>query len=118
MGNSRGFIIKNNIMKKIKPEEFFKKVCVASGVSDLQTVKNIYYGLVKTVSRELRTVQFVEMPDWGKFHLHIYKSRRTTNVNNGQIIVIPPKLVVKYIADWKVKKYFASVGVKEGLGNG
>lgn len=93
-------------MKSIKSEEFFKQVALNSGIVDLQTVKNIYYGIIKTISKELKGKQVINLPDWGKFFLTTYKSRKALNVSNGEIEILPPKLAVKFQADYKVKKYF------------
>lgn len=97
-------------MKSINSEEFFKQVAVNSGIVDLQTVKNIYYGMVKTISRELRGRQIINLPDWGKFSLFLRKSKKTLNVSSREMEILPPKTVVKFQPDYKVKKYFYELG--------
>lgn len=97
-------------MKSINSEEFFKQVAINAGIVDLQTVKNIYYGMVKTISRELKEKQIISLPDWGKFFLTTYKSRKALNVSSGNMETLPPKLAVKFQADYKVKKYFREWG--------
>lgn len=93
-------------MRSIKSEEFFKQVAVNSGIVDLQTVKNIYYGLVRTISKELKEKQIVNLPDWGKFLLMTRKSRKALNVSTGNVEILPPKPEVRFKTDHKVKKYF------------
>ena len=44
-------------MKSINTEEFFKLVAINAGVTDLETVRDIFYGMVKTISRELKDKQ-------------------------------------------------------------
>ena len=97
-------------MKSIGAEEFFKLVSVNSGVPDVQTIKDIYYGMIRTMSREIRDKQIVKLPDWGDFSLKIHKARKMVSVNNGKMTVIPAKPTVKFIPDYKVKKYFYSLG--------
>lgn len=97
-------------MKSIPPEEFFRKVALNSGISDLSIVKDVFYGLIRTISRELRDRHTVKLPDWGEFVLKIYKSRRALDVSDGTIRVLPPKPMVKFVPDYKVKKYFYSIG--------
>jgi len=88
----------------------FSKVTLNSGISDLQTVKNVFYGLIRTISRELRDNQSVNLPDWGEFKLHIHKSRRSMNVYTRKIENLPPKTTVKFVPDDNVKKYFYDWG--------
>lgn len=93
-------------MKSIKPDEFFKLVSLNSGVSDLETIRNVYYGLVRTISRELKQKQIIKLPDLGEFVLKIHKSRRSVSVNTGQLEILPPKPTIKFKTDTGLKKYF------------
>ena len=97
-------------MKSIKLDEFFKLVAVNAGASDIQNVKDIYYGMIRTMSRELKKNQMVELPDWGKFVLKTYKARKIKDVNLGISRELPPTLMVKFVPDYKVKKYFSNFG--------
>jgi len=100
-------------MKSITPEEFFIQISLNSGIADLRTIKDIYYGMIKTISRELKGKQKIKLPDWGEFNLKIHKSRRFVSVN-GIPGILPPLPVVKFSPDHNVKKYFHSLG-KTGL---
>ena len=97
-------------MKSIGPEEFFKLVSANAGVPDVQTIKDIYYGMVRTMSREIRDKHTIKLPDWGEFSLKIHKSRKMVNVNTGKLTMIPAKPTVKFTPDYKVKKYFYALG--------
>jgi len=101
-------------MKSIKPEEFFKLVSVNSGIADLQAVKDVYYGMIKTISRELKSKHVVGLPLWGEFLLKIMKARKTLNVNTRVMEYLPAKPVVKFKPDYKVKEYFYTLGNDEG----
>ena len=101
-------------MKSIKSEEFFKSIAVNSGVTDLDTVRRIYFGMVKTISRELKNRQEINLPDWGKFYLKVQQQKRVKNINNGMYIILPPTPLVKFTPDYKVKEYFYEWG-KGGL---
>ena len=96
-------------MKKHNPEEFFKKIALNSGISDMRTIKDLYYGLIRTLSRELKATGNVQMPDWGTFGLKIHKSRRSLDVNTGKIENLGPKPTIKFISDRNVKHYFYSL---------
>lgn len=97
-------------MKSIEPEEFYKLIAVNSGITDLQTVKDVFYGLIKTMSRELKNRQVIKLPDWGEFRLTIHKSRKMMDVNDRMIKVIPAKPSVKFVPDYKLKRYFYALG--------
>lgn len=97
-------------MKSIKSEEFFKLVAVNSGMVDMETTKRIYYGIIKTISRELKNVQIVKLPDWGEFVLKVQRPRRIKDLNNGTDIQLPAKPMVKFSPDEKVKHYFYTLG--------
>ena len=97
-------------MNSIGPEEFFKQVALNSGVSDLQIARDVFYGLIRTISRELKQKHVIKLPDWGEFTLKVHKSRKFINVNDGEQGVLPPKPTIKFIPDWKVKKYFHALG--------
>ena len=96
-------------MKSIKTDEFFRLVAVNSGISDLDVIKRVFYGMIKTISRELRNNKIINLPDWGKFFLKVHKSRKSTNVNTGKPMIIPDTNVLKFVADYKVKEYFYSL---------
>jgi len=97
-------------MKSIGPEDFFNKITVHSGISDVNLVRDVYYGLIKTISRELKEAGTIKLPDWGDFTLKVHKSRKMIDVNEKIPIVIPAKTVVKFNPDYKVKAYFHEFG--------
>lgn len=97
-------------MKSVKPEEFFRLLAVNSGISDLDVVKRVFYGMIKTMSRELKEKQSVKLPDWGEFSLKVHKSRKMIDINEKTLITIPAKPTVKFTPDYKVKKYFYELG--------
>ena len=96
-------------MKSIKSEEFFRIVATNSGISDLDVVKRVFYGMVRTMSRELKQKQSIKLPDWGEFTLKIHKARKSLDINDKTFINIPAKPTLKFTPDYKVKKYFYSL---------
>jgi len=97
-------------MKSIKPEEFFKKIAVNSGVSDLDTVRDIFYGMIRTMSRELRDKHIIRLPDWGDFKLKIHPARNSLDVSDRQIKRLSARPVIKFVPHHQVKKYFYALG--------
>ncbi len=97
-------------MKSIGPEEFFEKLSENSNYMSTEAVKVVFYGLVRTISRELRGRHTITLPDWGTFKLTIHKSRKSRSVNDGSLVVLPEKATIKFVPDRKVKQYFYSLG--------
>lgn len=96
-------------MKSVKTDEFFKLIAIHSGVGDLETVRNVFYGMIKTISRELKEKHTVKLPDWGEFNLKIHKERRAKDVNYKKDIIIQSRPTVKFTPNQNVKKYFYSL---------
>ena len=96
--------------KSIGEEEFFREVAMAAGISDLSTVKQIYYGMIRTLGRQLKSKHLVRMPDWGDFSIMIAKSRKFKSVR-GEVGVLPPLPTVKWKACENVKKHFHELGL-------
>ena len=96
--------------KNIKPEEFFKQVALNAGVVDLQNVKDIYYGMIRTISRELKATHRVRLPDWGDFYFTLCKSRRFFDINAREFKILPPKKIIRFKSTWKVKEHFYDWG--------
>lgn len=100
--------MKSRINKSITQDEFFQQLALNSG-RDMSSCKDIYYGLIKTIARELKNRRTVKLPDWGDFKLSIYKEREIIDINDKTKKYIPPKPVVKFVPDYKVKAYFRSL---------
>jgi hypothetical protein len=96
-------------MKSIGPEEFYREVALSAGISDIETVKRVYFGLVRVMSRQLKARQIIRLPDWGEFFLKIHKSRRFKSID-GMMGVLPPKPTIKWKSCLAVKQYFHEFG--------
>lgn len=93
-------------MESIKSDEFFKLISINSGITDLSAVRDIFYGMIKTISRELKEKETIKLPDWGEFTLKHHKARTMRDLRTGQLMILPSKPTVKFTPDYKVKKYF------------
>jgi len=105
-------------MKELSIEEFFKQISIDSGTMDIDFVRRVYYGMIRTMSRELRTKRRVKMPDWGDFILRMYKERNHRDVNTKQLYRLPPTPMLKFKVDYKLKKYFYALGEEKTEGTG
>ena len=73
---------------------------------DKKIVKNVYFGLVKMITQELRTKRKCILPELGEFSLKDYRPKRISDVNTGERRIIFPKMVIKFTANSNWKKYF------------
>lgn len=96
-------------MKSITPAEFFKRVSINSGLSDLRVVQDLYYGIVRTITQELKGKHTVKLPALGEFRLMVAKERKHINIM-GKLQIVPPRPTVKFKADVGVRKYFHALG--------
>jgi len=103
-------------MKSIGSEEFFKEVAATAGIMDTRVVKDVFYSMIRVISRQLKSRHIVRLPDWGDFKLSIYKARRIKDVNSGSLRDIGAKALVRFIPDRKVKHYFYAFGADQGEG--
>lgn len=100
-------------MISIREKEFFKQLSINSRIASLETVRDVYFGLVKTFAQQMKERHVVTLPDWGRFNLNIRKGRIQRNINDGSMIMIPDLPTVKFISNKRLKKYFQSLG-KDG----
>lgn len=92
-------------IKSISSEEFFKLLASNAGV-DLITARNTYYGMLRTITRELKGRRILNLPDWGKFFILMYKEREIVDYKTKQKKKIPTTPVLKFVPDYKLKQYF------------
>ena len=97
-------------MKSIGSEEFFKKIAIHANIMDVETVRDVYYGMIRTISRELKDTGIIKLPEWGNFYLNIHKERRSNDLASRTIKILPAKTTVKFSPIDKVKKYFHKWG--------
>ena len=81
-----------------------KKVTEQTGV-DQDTVKLVYYGLVKALVREIRNNGIARFPDIGDFRITEYKARTIGMVKTGVRKQLPPTKVLKFKTCAKLRDY-------------
>jgi nucleoid DNA-binding protein len=93
-------------VKSLTKDEFFQEISGLANYCDRELVEAVYYGMIKVISRQLRTGRKVKMPDWGEFYLHNSAPRIALDVSSGQLKSLGMKKCVKFDPDYKVKAYF------------
>ena len=89
-----------------KKEDFFEEISKLANYCDIELVKQVYYGMVKVMSRQLRKDKVVVLPDWGKFYIHLHAARQMRDLRSGRIMNLGMRNSVKFDPDYKVKEYF------------
>jgi nucleoid DNA-binding protein len=95
--------------KKIKAllvDDFFEAIAKNSNFIPVDTVRDVYYGMVRVIGQELRAKGAVDLPDLGTLVIHKHKERMSVDVNTGQLIKIPEKSTIKFRPCFDLKKYF------------
>ena len=92
-------------MNQGKREQFFKELAVCSRTADIESVKNVYFGFIKTIVHILKDKGECNLPDFGKFYLHIFKSKRMIDVITREIRISPAAKILKFMPDRKLKKF-------------
>lgn len=90
-------------MNEQKKREFFNKVAIESGTNSTDSVRRMYYGMVRAIGKELRSSGRIQLPDLGTFKVVAQKSRKIGNFGNP--IVIPETKIVRIDVDYKLKEF-------------
>lgn len=100
-GNT-GFELLNPNQRK----RFFETLATESGVMSEEYTKRVYYGLVRMIGKKLTKNAKIVCPDLGVFKIIHHAERRKNNVNTMQMYTVPAQRVIKFSADYKMKKHF------------
>ena len=90
---------------KTTKEELWAAISICSGV-DPETVRTVYYGLVKTIGNGLRKKESITLPDLGEFYLAYRMPHRLQDYQTKQIIISGLTTQVKFRPNYKIKGYF------------
>jgi nucleoid DNA-binding protein len=86
-------------------KKFFDNISGRCGYVDPESVKAMYYGMVKEILDELVDKGSISLPHWGTFKVTQKKERNIRDVNSGNIIKIPKKKSVVFLASKRLKYY-------------
>lgn len=92
--------------KYLKPAELFEKISAKSNFTDPAMVAEVYYGLLKTITEELREGNTVRLPELGDFFVQNKKSMATYMFHTGGIMKRNNVKIVKFSACANIGKYF------------
>lgn len=105
MGKQKG----KGEMNLLTNDEFFDKISERCNYIDVELTRQVYYEIIRLTTQELRHNGAIRFPDFGDFYIKLYKERTIKDVRTRQPILVPSKRSVKFIPDYKVKRYFQSL---------
>ncbi len=93
-------------MDHIKADQFFQLVSFRCNYIKEQLVKDVFYSMVKVIVQELKRTGVVRLPNFGDFVITVHKGRVMRDVKTGSLRKISSKKTIKFMVDYKLKKYF------------
>lgn len=90
-------------MNEEQKREFFNKIAIESGTTGTESVRRIYFGLVRAIGKELRASGKLQLPDLGTVRVHVQKPKRL--MVNEKMMNIPATKTVKFSPDHKLKEF-------------
>lgn len=91
-------ILKPQKLKRNYVSNFFNAVAIDANISEIETVKKVYYGMLKTLGKTLKSEETVEFPDLGTFFL--------TEIDMPRLVKGDGKVkVLRFSADSKLKNF-------------
>lgn len=97
-------------MQTLSFKQVLNLLSTNAGLSDLDITKRFYYGMIRTITRELRDKHTITLHDLGKFELIIHKGRRSRNVDTGVVEFLSAKPTMKFYPCRALKEYFYALG--------
>lgn len=92
-------------MKKDDTEMFFKNLTDRSGAYSEESVRNVYFGLVKLITDGFRAGAVVELPHIGKFSVRTRVARFKGNPWGGEKQFMQATKEVKFDPNYIFRKY-------------
>ena len=90
--------------------KFFLDVAKECGWKDPGLVKELYYGLLRKILKDLSTIGYVKLPGFGMFKVIVWKGRVMKNVAGGDRVV-GDKNTVNFVRSEDLINYVHERGV-------
>ena len=92
-------------MPRLDKNKFWKDVSDRCNYIGVDTVRSVYYALMKELINEMLDKGSICMPDWGKFEIRTYAQRRFTNMKTGKLNTIYEHKRINFAPNKKLKSY-------------
>jgi len=99
---------KNN---SISPDEFFRNLSIRANGMPEDSVRMVYYALLKVVVDQFRVGRDINMPGLGKLYVKQYKPSKGFNVNKGEIVIRKGHKEVEFVSADTLKKYINGIDI-------
>ena len=90
----------------LNKKEVFRAISELANFCDEQLVEEVYYAMIRVISRQLKSGKMILLPDWGMFFLKKTVARQSIGVRGGRIITLGGRECLRFSAVNKVKAYF------------
>ena len=92
------------IQAKKDRSKFFNEVAKHCSFADLGSIQDFYYGLLRTILKELEEVGVVYLPDFGKFKMRTLKSKKIFMVRSRTMADMGERRNILFQASTKLKQ--------------
>lgn len=86
-------------------KDFFDKLALEVGTSDIDIVKKVYYGLIRRTIRDLGNGKKINYPNFGEFYIKEQKAKRMKHVRTGEMIYINSVNTARFKPCTRLKEY-------------
>ncbi len=93
-----------NYPTKEKENEFLSKLAIECNYSDIESVRHIYFSLLRLLTKELRSKERINLPQLGEFSL-FEKSGTLLCKTTGQRVKFGPVRMMRFKPFWRLKEY-------------
>jgi nucleoid DNA-binding protein len=83
-------------MNRDEATEFFNRVALHSGISDIRMIRSVYYGIIKSISSELIRGLPIEMPEFGTFKIVMKKEHMGVDIRSGEKVVKKKSALLRF----------------------
>ena len=94
---------------RYKLHKFFPELSSNCNYMSDESVKAVYYGLIKMIGSSLLKKGKLKCPDLGEFYLLIRAPHYAMDVKSHQMKLLPEKKIVKFKPCRKMKAYFKDI---------
>ena len=86
-------------------KDFWGELAKRNNFKDEETIKNVYYSLMRLILDQLREEGQIYLPDWGGFTIQSIPPKKLVKLRTKEITMSPELNVVKFKPCTRLKNY-------------